>query len=203
MKKRVFIAGTDTDVGKTYVSVRLLERLKQKGLSVQGFKPIASGATEKDTHGHWINEDAQALQQASTHHTPLSVINPWVAPRPIAPHYSIPLSIDTLSRVFSACLEEHPATFQLIEGAGGILCPLNDKETYADWVRAMGWPVILVIHLRVGCLNHAMLTEYYLEQQGIPCIGWIGNRGPKEELTLKENIAYLQNALHSPCLDLI
>lgn len=165
-----FITGTDTDCGKTYVSCALLNYWKSQGLRAQALKPLASGVQGTET-------DLQRLQRHNTE--PSLKINCFSFAPPIAPHIAAELEGEVVSAQ-SLALFCQQSTFQdfdrlLIEGAGGFLVPLNTKETWEDFVRLMHIPVILVVGIKLGCINHALLTSAYLQNQGLDFKGWIAN----------------------------
>ncbi|WHN65789.1 dethiobiotin synthase [Cysteiniphilum sp. QT6929] len=199
--KQIAIIGTDTEVGKTYVCVYLMSQLKKQGLTVTGLKPMASGAFIKDAH--LVNEDALALQEASSVSLSYEVINPNVYEPAIAPHIAAKqanklLTVEKLVAQTKHSLAQINSDITFIEGAGGLLTPLNFNETWADYLKALDIPVLLVVGMKLGCINHALLTEHYLKQQQIPCIGWIANCINPDMPVLQENIVTLEAMLNSP-----
>ncbi|WP_151193703.1 dethiobiotin synthase [Cysteiniphilum sp. JM-1] len=199
--KKVAIIGTDTEVGKTYVCVYLMNQLKRQGLTVAGLKPMASGAFIKDAH--LVNEDALALQEASSAPLSYEVINPNIYEPAIAPHIAAEqanksLTVEKLVAQTKHSLTQINSDITFIEGAGGLLTPLNFNETWADYLKALDIPVLLVVGMKLGCINHALLTEHYLKQQQIPCIGWIANCINPDMPVLQENILTLEAMLDSP-----
>ncbi|WP_440993811.1 dethiobiotin synthase [Cysteiniphilum litorale] len=199
--KKIAIIGTDTEVGKTYVCVYLMNQLKKKGLTVAGLKPMASGAFVQD--GCLVNEDALALQEASSVPLPYEVINPNVYEPAIAPHIAAEqanksLTVEKLVAQTKHSLAQINSDITFIEGAGGLLTPLNFNETWADYLKALDIPVLLVVGMKLGCINHALLTEHYLKQQQISCIGWIANCINPDMPVLQENILTLEAMLDSP-----
>ncbi|GGF88308.1 MULTISPECIES: dethiobiotin synthase [Cysteiniphilum] len=199
--KQIAIIGTDTEVGKTYVCVYLMSQLKKQGLTVAGLKPMASGAFVQD--GCLVNEDALALQEASSVLLPYEVINPNVYEPAIAPHIAAEqanklLTVEKLVAQTKHSLAQINSDITFIEGAGGLLTPLNFNETWADYLKALDIPVLLVVGMKLGCINHALLTEHYLKQQQIPCIGWIANCINPDMPVLQENILTLEGMLNSP-----
>lgn len=172
----LFITGTDTGVGKTRVSVALMEMLKAQDKRVAGMKPIASGA--RLTPAGLRNEDAEQLQQAASIALPYERINPYCFAPAIAPHLAARAagrSID-LSRI----VEAHDALtaqadWVIVEGVGGWKVPLGKHFTTVDLAAALGWSVLLVVGLRLGCLNHALLTADAIAASGVALAGWVAN----------------------------
>lgn len=200
---RIFIAGTDTHVGKTYVATRLLQAQAEAGLRTVGIKPIASGC-------HWqagqlVNEDALALQIQATCPLPYSLVNPLAFELPVAPHIAAAPQALSVSGLLAACQDSFDVACdrQVIEGAGGWLCPLNATETLADFAVALACPVLLVVGLQLGCLNHAALTYQAIQASGAPWLGWVANRLPPEMPFVAENIEMLSHLLDAPPLALL
>lgn len=194
--KRYFITGTDTDCGKTYITRQLVHFVSNSG----AIKPVASGCALVD--GKLINSDAQQLQQNSA--LSLDVINPWRFKSPVSPHlaakeHGVELSITQLA---DYCLNlQIPGIETLfIEGAGGLMVPLNDKETWMDFLILTQIPVVLVVGMKLGCINHALLTSAALKANRIGCVGWIANCIDSEMLSLPENINTLQRMMDMPLL---
>jgi dethiobiotin synthetase len=200
------VVGTDTGVGKTYISCALLRLWQQQGLRAQAIKPIASGCTP--TAEGLRNDDALLLQQASSEMWRYERVNPFAFPDPISPHLAPqPTSIEKLDDYFLQ-LENWRSTQTphrlLIEGAGGWLVPINMQETLADWIGAHQWPVLLVVGLRLGCLNHALLTQAAIINSGATFAGWIGNQcQPQAMDKQQENIEFLHQRLLAPCWGLV
>lgn len=202
MTHRYFITGTDTDVGKTYITTRLLAAGAALGLRVQGIKPIAAGAVKQ--HGQWVNDDAAALQAASNTELPLAHLNPVVLPLAASPHLAAaqagqPLSVTSTVAALQPALSQG-ADITLVEGAGGWLVPINHQESMADLALALNLPVIMVVAMRLGCLNHALLTAQGIQQSGLTCAGWIANSPADPMPLLAENLHTLEQRLSAPCL---
>ena len=200
--KKYFITGTDTGVGKTTISCHLLDYMNQRGRRGLGIKPIASGAVYDTTQKIWINEDGLALREHSYHQLPYSLHNPIVFEEAIAPHLAAKhedydLSIDVLEHRLGEVLAEE-ADIQLIEGAGGWLLPLNERQTLADWVIHHNWPVILVVGMRLGCLNHSLLTHAHIKANNLNFAGWIANFIDPNMACLEENLSSLTELLGEP-----
>lgn len=196
-----FITGTDTEVGKTTISVALLKHFQQQGKTTIGLKPIASGAEIID--GQFRNEDGLKLQQAATEKLPYDVVNPICLNAAIAPHIAasqqgVSVSVDRLQQACAANLALE-ADIRLVEGAGGWFVPLGVNETLADFVCANQWPVILVVGMRLGCINHALLTAAAIQQAGLKLAGWVANCIEPSMPVLEENITTLQERIDAPC----
>lgn len=197
MPLKFFITGTDTNVGKTYVSTVLLRSFNARGLQTIGLKPIASGAILRQ--GQLYSEDALALQEAASCSLPLDLINPITLAPPIAPHIAaekIGLSLSVMCLLKNTLPAfNYAADLYLIEGAGGWYVPLNSKETLADFAKALRCPVILVVGMRLGCINHTLLTVKAMQEEGVPIAGWIANMLDKELLAPEENLNTLRQQL--------
>ncbi|MFP8966401.1 dethiobiotin synthase [Pokkaliibacter sp. CJK22405] len=198
-----FVTGTDTDAGKTLIGQTLLFMARQQGLSTLGIKPIASGSVE--TESGLRNSDALALQRQSDPVLAYELHNPVCFKPAIAPHIAaveagLTLSLAGVSEALSSSLI-HEADFRLIEGAGGWFLPLNDQgESLSQWVISKKWPVILVIGVKLGCLNHARLTREALLSAGVTIAGWVANTVDKEMPYQQENLRTLHTLLPEPCL---
>src|SRR3990167_2572276 len=198
----IFITGTDTGVGKTYVTVQLIKQLNKLGFKTLGIKPIASGC-ELNEKNEWANADALALQEASSIKQPYSIVNPIALKEAIAPHLAAEkenkqLSVlDTLNRILSS-IQSH-ADIHFIEGVGGWAVPLNHNELLSDMVKQLNIPVILVVGIRLGCLNHAILTSRNIQEMNIPFIGWIANCIDPDMLEIDANINTLKKFIPVPC----
>jgi len=205
-KNTFFVTGTDTEVGKTVASCALLRRAAQDGLRTLAVKPVAAGCEEID--GEWRNEDALALQQAITEPLPYQQVNPVALPEAIAPHVAaqragVSLSIQRLAGYCRGVISR-PGDLCLIEGAGGWRVPLNPRETLADLPKTLGIPVLLVVPLQLGCLNHTLLTLEAIHRDGLKLAGWIANRPrPTPMAAEPENLQTLRAALPAPCLGVL
>lgn len=200
--KGFFILGTDTNIGKTHLAVSLLSVLNTQRYSTIGLKPIASGGYYTDEGLR--NADAVYLQKAASVCLPYSQINPFCFADPIAPHIAAErensqLSVSTVVKACYAALS-HPIDYFIIEGVGGICVPLNARETFVDLVQAMGFPVIFVVGLRLGCLNQALLSWHYLRQCRIHVVGWLANQIDPEMEFVKENVEFLKRSFPFPYL---
>lgn len=197
-KKGFFILGTDTNVGKTTIAVNLLSFLKKSGYSTLGLKPIATGALQ--TEFGLRNADAIYLQKAATIPIPYEQVNPFCFLKPIAPHIaaaqqSYQLSVDKIMDFCELSLNLN-ADFCVIEGLGGVAVPLNEKETMLDLIQKLGLPVILIVGLRLGCLNHALLSYEVLRKRNIPIMACICNQVDPDMLFHEENALYLKQAMN-------
>lgn len=196
---KIFITGTDTDAGKTYCTAALLQGLQQRQLKALGLKPFAAGVNADGQ-----NTDALALQSATDLPLTYQQVNPVCLVDPIAPH--IAASRQGLTLTFSQltdavrAVEHYQTDFTLVEGAGGWMLPMTDDDYLSDWVAELGWPVILVVGMKLGCLNHALLTVQALQHAGVPLVGWIANCIDPDMLSANENIASLQQRIPAPCL---
>lgn len=195
-----FITGTDTGIGKTRVGVALLHALRRQGRPALGFKPVASGCDA--TAAGLRNADALALQAAGARPLPYSVVNPYAFAPPVAPHLAAAragVAID-LRRITDVIASARPE-WAVVEGVGGWLVPLNERETVADLAAALRLPVILVVGLRLGCLNHALLTVAAIRARRIALAGWVANLiDPAFADDAAANIASLQARLDLPLL---
>jgi dethiobiotin synthetase len=196
-----FITGTDTGVGKTLVSCALLHAYAAQGKRVVGFKPVAAGCGENDR-----NEDAERLREASNVLATYGQINPYCFVPPVAPHIAAKRSgvrIE-LNRVLTSYRElSSQADVVVAEGAGGFLIPLNEKQDGGHLARELALPVILVVGMRLGCINHALLTQRVIDDYGLICAGWVANVLDDQMLALNENIEALQQHITAPLLGVI
>lgn len=198
MTKYFFVTGTDTDAGKTYCSSALLRGLVANGVRCAALKPIASGV---DAAGH--NTDASAL--AAVTGQSVSAVNPICFTLPTAPHLAAQaqgesLTLARLDAVLAAAKPEPACKLTLVEGAGGWLLPLNTEEYLADWVITQQWPVVLVVGVKLGCLNHSLLTVRELRRSGVPLLGYIANVLDPQMHYLPETLQDLHGRLQLPCL---
>ena len=205
MKKSYFLTGTDTDVGKTFIACALLHAWRAQGLRAVGYKPVAAGA-EPDNNGVLRNDDAILLQAASASGFTLSDINPVCLPEAIAPHIAaahagVQIDINDLFMRFALLREKTDRV--VIEGAGGFVVPLDDHTDMSQLARRCAAPVILVVGLRLGCLNHALLTAQAIAAAGLPLAGWIGNVIDPDMPCIDENITCLRQRLVAPCLGIV
>jgi dethiobiotin synthetase len=200
--RSVFITGTDTGVGKTRISCALLLAARRRPLKAYGMKPVASGSTFSD--GEWHNEDADLLRLYSTTPTPdLALMNPYALEEPIAPqlaarHAGISIELERLQAAHQAL--SYSANLLVVEGVGGWAVPFSDTAMQAHLVRALNIPVILVVGIRLGCINHALLSAQAIAADGCRLIGWIANRIDPATLCANEVIASIAEELDAPLL---
>jgi dethiobiotin synthetase len=200
----VFIAGTDTGIGKTHTSCTLLHALRAAGHNVCGMKPVASGCAE--TPQGLRNDDALALQAASTGSPPYGLINPVAMRDPLSPHLAaahdgVTISLPPLRHAFGQLSASHDCV--VVEGVGGWLVPLAPGLLASAIPCQWTLPVILVVGLRLGCLNHALLSARAIKADGCRLLGWIGNRIDPAMDALEENLTTLRELLPAPCLGVL
>jgi dethiobiotin synthetase len=196
-----FIAGTDTGVGKTHVTASLLAAGRAAGLAVAGMKPVASGAIEVD--GRRVSDDALCLARASGQSTVYRELNPYCLREPVSPHIAaesenIDVDIAVIEAISARLRDTHDLL--LIEGAGGWYTPVSDRESMADVAVGTGFPVVLVVGLRLGCLNHARLTLEAIRASGCIIAGWICNEIDPNLAARDANLATLARLLEGPPL---
>ncbi len=194
-----FITGTDTGVGKTFVATVLIRSLVRKGWHVAAMKPVAAGA--ETTIAGLRNDDAVLLARAANVVAPYQTINPYCFAAPVSPHIAakeagIVIDIAAIRREFDALV--NGADCVIVEGAGGWLAPIGPTETMADIAIALRLPVILVVGLRLGCLNHALLTAQAVRASGLRLAHWVGNEIDPGFARRAENIATLSAQLGAP-----
>lgn len=197
----LFITGTDTGVGKTRVAAALCRAYLRQGLRVAAMKPIASGCSL--TADGLRNEDALALQAQMNVRASYAEINPYAFAAPIAPHLAahdagVTIDFDVLDRAKERLALQSDVL--IVEGAGGWLVPLDARRSFADLVVHWQLDVVLVVGLRLGCLNHALLTNEAIARRGLRLAGWVGNAIDADFARREENIATLRDALPAPCL---
>lgn len=197
-----FITGTDTDAGKTHVTSLLLKLLAQHKKRAIGFKPIASGC--EMAFDQLVNADALMLMESATVSANYDIINPFAFAPAIAPHIAadnagITLNVEKLSAAYHN-IKQQGADYLLAEGAGGWALPINDDEYLYDWVKAEQIPVILVVGLKLGCINHAILTAAHMQSMGVKCIGWIANQLDPKMDEYQANLDSLKQRLSFPLL---
>jgi dethiobiotin synthetase len=196
VKRGVFVTGTDTGVGKTVVAAALIRSLARQGVRVAAMKPVAAGA--RMTPSGLRNADALALLQAANVAAPYETVNPYCFAAPIAPHIGaldarVAVDIDLIRQRFDELAGV--ADCVVVEGAGGWLTPISSSASMADVASALALPVVLVVGLRLGCLNHALLTARALAAHSAGLAGWVGNSIDPAFERAADNIAALEKRL--------
>ena len=200
-----FVTGTDTEVGKTLVSGALILKLREKGINAIGFKPVVAG-TYTNSNGQVLNEDLETLRIASKLLPGALDLCPYVLDEPAAPHLvaaqgGLKLEMAIIMRALNVVQGQSDAV--VVEGAGGFLTPLTDSNDLGDFAQQLGLPVILVIGMRLGCINHALLTLEAIKSRKLQIAGWIANSLSAEMPFLNENIKSLQSRVDAPFLGCI
>lgn len=195
----VFVTGTDTGIGKTWVSLGIMAALQADGLTVAGMKPVSAGC-ERTPEG-LRNDDALRLMRQGSVDPPYSLVNPVALEPPIAPHIAAEeigarIDLGALEGAFRALAEA--TDFCVVEGAGGWLVPLGSLETFADLVERLRLPVIVVAGIRLGCLNHTLLTVESIERREVPLLGWVANCVDPDSARIDANIAALDARIGAP-----
>lgn len=200
-KTAYFITGTDTDVGKTYIASALIKHFCKQGLLTVGMKPVAAGA--ELVNGRLLNSDVTELIKAGNVDADLALINPYVFSPAIAPHIAaeqagVSVSLDNIQQAFDVL--QAKADVVVVEGAGGFRVPINRQETMADLAVKINLPIILVVGVRLGCINHALMTAGSIRAAGLNLVGWVANRIDPNMPAIEENIATLKAMLKAPCI---
>ncbi|MDP1665525.1 MAG: dethiobiotin synthase [Methylobacter sp.] len=199
MKKGYFITGTDTNVGKTWATIALMRYFKSQGQSVVGMKPVAAGCLMLD--GRLQNEDALLIQENASLQIDYDLINPYAYELPVSPHIAgvkDPVRLDLLAVKFE--LLKTLADIVVVEGAGGWYTPLNEREAISDLAKVLALPVIMVVAIKLGCINHARLTHQAIKQSGVNCAGWIAVCTDPDLLSRGENIQAIKASVDAPLL---
>jgi len=194
----LFVTGTDTGVGKTRVAVALIHALRARGLRVAAMKPVSAGNAPGE-----LNEDVEALMQAANLALDVRDVNPYAFAEPIAPHIAahragIRIELPVITQAYSRLAAA--ADVVVVEGAGGWRVPLNEHEDMADLAQALGLPIVLVVGMRLGCLNHALLTAEAIVSRRLPWAGWVGNLIDPAMAQQAANLDALRARLPGPCL---
>jgi len=198
MNLAFFLTGTDTEIGKTFITCALLHRARQRGLMAAGIKPVAAGT---DAAGR--NEDVENIRAASNVTLAPEVINPYCFSAAIAPHLAAAEQgvIIDFAPILSACASaRQQADLLIVEGVGGFRVPLGVDRDSADLAVALALPVILVVGLRLGCINHALLTAEAIAARGLTLAGWVANRIDPDMPRADDNLAALRERLGAPLL---
>ena len=200
-----FVTGTDTEVGKTLVSGALILKLREQGIKTIGFKPVVAG-TYKDAQGITLNEDLETLRIASNLGSNEFNLCPYVLDQAAAPHLvaekqGIQLEMSLMHQAFQN-IRQH-ADCIVVEGAGGLLIPLNADEDLGEFAKIIDMPLILVVGMKLGCINHAILTYEAIKARNLKISGWVANALSEEMPLLQENLQTLQARIGAPFLGLI
>lgn len=199
--KGFFITGTDTEVGKTLIAGALILQLQSKGMKAVGYKPVAAGMLE--VNGNLVNEDVQTLLMVSQQiapHLESSDICPYILKEAAAPHIvaeqsGLELHMDVMIRQYHSLQDSFEAV--VVEGAGGFLVPINEQSSLGDFAQAVQLPVILVVSIKLGCINHALLTAEAITCRGLKFKGWVANCITADSGFNQQNIATIDRMLGS------
>ncbi len=198
---RCFITGTDTDCGKTLVTLGFMQLCLERGLKTTGMKPVAAGALR--TRDGLLNPDALAIQGLSKPRLPYEAVNPYCFEPAVAPHLAaklagVSIDLDEIGRQYRQLCKSHDAV--IVEGAGGWKVPLNDTQDMAGMCQRLDLPVVLVVGLRLGCINHALLSMDAILSSGRPLLGWIANHVDANMSLAEDNIQTLKQRIKAPLL---
>ena len=201
MNRAFFVTGTDTGVGKTLVTCALLHATRRLGLTAVGMKPIAAGVEDDGR-----NDDVVQLLAASSVQPPLEWVNPYLYVPPIAPHIAAaeagrPIAIEVIRQAFERL--RPLADVVWVEGVGGFRVPLDARTDTADLAQRLAAPVVLVMGMRLGCLNHALLTAEAISNRGLTLAGWVANRIDPAMARFEANLETLQTRLNAPLLGVV
>jgi dethiobiotin synthetase len=204
MTQGYFITGTDTGAGKTWATVALMRHLQSMGKTVLAMKPVASGCMLHD--GELKNEDALLLQHYASFAVPYALVNPYALELPVAPHIAaqragIAIDFDAIGAAFRQLQAQADAV--LVEGVGGWAVPLSAAQDVADLAKSLGLPVIMAVGMRLGCINHALLTYRAIAASGVEFRGWLAVCVDPHMAAVEENIAALQGLIAAPLLGVL
>ena len=202
--KRIVVAGTDTDIGKTHVSAALLAKARLSGENPIGLKPVAAGADYRD--GQAYSDDAARLALGAGFDGPLEAINPYLFEPPIAPHVAADqVGVELSALEIAGWAEQQAAqhSHALLEGAGGWRVPLNEQEYFSDIASHLQWDVVLVVGMRLGCISHALLTAEAIRSDGLNLAGWVANRVDPQQAVFEQNLQTLKKRLSAPLLGVV
>lgn len=202
--KGVFIAGTDTEIGKTHITCLMLRQLRRAGINAVGMKPVASGL--QMVEGRWCNEDVEKIWQASQGQVERPLLNqyayePFIAPHVAAARAGEVISLGPIHDAYRTLQAQ--ADIVIVEGAGGLMTPLNERQTFIDLVKQLALDVVLVVGIRLGCINHALLTQQAMRSAGLNCLGWVANYPQETTPESRETLDSLQARLKAPMLGVI
>lgn len=202
MSTGFFITGTDTNVGKTWTSIALMRTLQRQGLTVTGMKPVAAGCDWLD--GRWKNQDALLLQEYSSLLMEYELVNPYAFQLSVSPHIACGnqhVSMDVILQAYQAL---KPSSGRVVvEGAGGWLSPLSQDLDNAGLAVALQLPVILVVGMRLGCINHALLTYLAIKSSRVKLAGWVAVSVDSKMQGFQANLDFLQSRIHEPCFGVL
>ena len=196
-----FVTGTDTEIGKTLVASALVYLQAQRGYRVAAMKPIAAGTEWRK--GRWCNDDVDALAACASVALPQQITTPYLFKAAAAPHIAASLEDVLIDRShILSCFEQARAQSEavVVEGVGGFCVPLNDSYDTADMAKDLNLPVILVVGMRLGCINQALLTSEAIAKRGLQLMGWVANRVDEQMLYAQENIQAIAQRIHAPLL---
>ncbi len=202
MKKAYFVTGTDTEVGKTWATLALMRHFQNQQMTVAGMKPVAAGCEMLD--GELKNEDALLIQQHSSVRLAYQDLNPYAFELPVSPHLACARQKLDLSHILECFSKiQQQAEVVIVEGAGGWLAPLSEQYDIADLAKAMDIPVVLVVAIKLGCINHARLSFEAIQSAAVPCVGWLAMCVDPEMQMQKENIQTLEKKIKAPLLGVL
>lgn len=199
MKHAYFVTGTDTNVGKTWATLALMSHFKAKNLSVLGMKPVASGCEK--IGNEWRNDDALAIQKNGSFDVDYKIINPFSYELPISPHLAgkeNSADFDVIEQNFKTL--QNLADVVIVEGAGGWFVPLNENEMIADLAKKLNLPIILVVSIKLGCINHALLTAQAIENSELNLAGWLAVCNDKDFSCVDLTLESVKKRLKAPLL---
>ena len=203
--KRLFITGTDTEIGKTVVATGLVRAAAQAGVRTVGLKPVAAGCETID--GALVNDDARQLMLASNVELDYATVNPIALEPAIAPHIAAEqANIAINSRVLKVHYERNlpeEVDLAIFEGAGGWFVPLNEYETFQDFALGLNLEIVLVVGMKLGCINHALLSVQAIKAAGLALVGWIANFPQPEMAVAEENLDALMRRIDAPLLGIV
>jgi len=204
MGKGFFITGTDTNVGKTAITYSLMQAFLQSHYRVAAMKPVASGA--RVTKDGLRSEDAELLMAHSSVEIPYETVNPYVYEAPISPNIAANMAgeridVARIASLYQQIAPQVDCTF--VEGVGGWMVPLNESQTVADMAEALGLPVILVVCIRLGCINHALLTCKAMQNAGVPLAGWVANIIDHDVREVPLIVNTIQDFLQTPSMGIV
>lgn len=204
MKRGFFVTGTDTGVGKTLVSSALVHHFAKAGYRSAGMKPVAAGCELVD--GRLISDDVVQLRAAGNVALPLEMVNPYAFAPPLAPHIAAGMAqeriaLDVIEAAFRQAADA--VDILVVEGVGGFRVPLNDDQDTADLAVRLSLPVVLVVGMRLGCLNHALLTLESIASRRLELAGWVANGIDPQMPAVQENLHALARKIASPCLGVV